>query len=292
MLLSFCTNNTSVVPRPPFMSLSRDPLLGDSSFEESDKICYEPSTDAVYGKTQDYLIYFIPGNPGLIPYYQPFLSRLYALLSNSSRTEFPRFHICGHSLRGFEFAQDGKKSKSPRYPLGLEQQIKVQEKILYDHISSHRNRTGNSLKVILMGHSVGCYMLLELIQQHRDKIEKEGEEDFDLIGGILLFPTITHIAKSPLGMVFGVRIYNSLQGLQLTFGANKKLLQIPYFPVIIGTIANTLSSLVPEIFLHRLVKLVTRFPEYAAATTTSFIKSPMGVRQALQVLSFQTPRPH
>lgn len=269
--------------------MSRDPLLGGSSFEKSDKICYEPSTDAIDGKTQDYLIYFIPGNPGLISYYQPFLSRLYALLSSSSTTESSRFHICGHSLRGFEPAQDGKRSKSPRYPLGLERQIKVQELILYDHIKSHRNRTGNSPKVILMGHSVGCYMLLELIQQHRHKIEEEGEEDFDLIGGVLLFPTITHIAKSPLGMVFRVRICDSLQGLQLTLGANKKLLQIPYFPIIIGTIAKALSSLVPESFLHRLVKLVTKFPEYAAATTTSFIKSPMGVRQALQVLSFQNP---
>lgn len=247
------------------MSMSRDPLLGGSSFEKSDKICYEPSTDAIDGKTQDYLIYFIPGNPGLISYYQPFLSRLYALLSSSSTTESSRFHICGHSLRGFEPAQDGKRSKSPRYPLGLERQIKVQELILYDHIKSHRNRTGNSPKVILMGHSVGCYMLLELIQQHRHKIEEEGEEDFDLIGGVLLFPTITHIAKSPLGMVF------------------RKLLQIPYFPIIIGTIAKALSSLVPESFLHRLVKLVTKFPEYAAATTTSFIKSPMGVRQALHL---------
>lgn len=63
-----------------------------------------------------------------------------------------------------------------------------------------------------MGHSVGCYMLLELIQQHRGKIEG-GEEDFDLIGGILLFPTITDIAESPLGMVFGVRTFELLLGL-------------------------------------------------------------------------------
>ncbi|KAF6237577.1 hypothetical protein HO173_004467 [Letharia columbiana] len=247
------------------MSMSRDPLLGDFSFEKSDKICYEPSTDSTDRKTQDYLIYFLPGNPGLIQYYQPFLSRLNTLLSSSSTTESSRFHICGHTLRGFESAQDGKKTKAPRYPLGLEQQIESQEQLLYNHIKSHRERTGNNPKVILMGHSVGCYILLELIQQHRGKIEGEGEEDFDLIGGILLFPTITHIAKSPLGMVFG------------------KILQLPYFPEIVGTIAKALSSLVPESFLHRLVKLVTRFPEYAATTTTSFIKSPMGVRQALHL---------
>lgn len=265
--------------------MSRDPLLGDLSFEGGGKICYEPCTDPIDGKTQDYLIYFLPGNPGLIQYYQPFMSKLHTLLSTASSTDSSKFHICGHSLRGFESAQDGEEIKTPNYPLGLEQQIKVQEKRLYDHIRSHRTRTGNSPKVILMGHSVGCYILLELIQRHRDKIVDEGEEDFDLIGGILLFPTITHIAKSPLGLVFGVRTFEPLPGPQLNLASNQKLLQIPYFPVIIGTIAKTLSSLVPESFLHRLVKLVTRFPEYAAITTTSFIKSPMGVRQALQVSS-------
>lgn len=199
------------------MSLSsRDPLLGDASVDIDDKICYEPSTDSTHGKSQDYLIYFMPGNPGLIKYYQPFLFRLYTLLSSSSTTECSRFHICGHSHRGFETAQDGNKSELPRHPLGLEQQIKDQEKRLYDHIKSHRDRTGNTPKVILMGHSVGCYMLLELIRQHRDKIE-EGEEDFDLIGGILLFPTIMHIAQSPLGMVFGVRASTLQPGLQLNF---------------------------------------------------------------------------
>ena len=54
----------------------------------------------------------------------------------------------------------------------------------------------------------------ELINQHGGNIE-EGEADFDLIGGILLFPTITDIAKSPLGIVFGIRTLDALVGLLL-----------------------------------------------------------------------------
>lgn len=266
------------------MSLSRDPLLGDSSFEYSDKICYEPPLDSIDGNTENYLIYFLPGNPGLIQYYRPFLSRLHALLSSSSKSEASGFHICGHSHNGFESTQDAEETEIPKSPLGLEQQIKAQERRLYDHINLYRERTRSNPKVILMGHSVGCYMLLEIIKQHREIVE-DGEKDFDLIGGILLFPTIMHIAKSPLGMVFGVRTLDLLSSLQLNLTLNQKILQIPHFPVIIGTIAKTLSSLIPESFLHRLVKLVTRFPEYAATTTTLFIKSPMGVRQALQVFS-------
>ena len=197
------------------MSLSREPLLGEWPSEKGDKICYEPSTDSPEAQSQDYLIYFMPGNPGLIGYYRPFLSRLHGLLSSESTTKFSRFHICGHSHKGFESAQDCKKPKTPKYPLGLEQQIKFQEQSLYDHIKTHSIRTGNIPKVILMGHSVGCYMLLELIKQHRYKIEEDGEEDVDLIGGILLFPTITDIAKSPLGKIFDVRPFDPLLGLQL-----------------------------------------------------------------------------
>ena len=50
-----------------------------------------------------------------------------------------------------------------------------------------------------------------------------------------------------------------------------------------GAIAKFLSSLIPASLFHKLVQLVTKFPEYAAQPTTAFIKSPMGVRQALHL---------
>lgn len=183
--------------------MSTDPLLGDSSIETSEKVCYEPAREQLDARSQDYLIYFLTGNPGLISYYQPFLSRLHSLLVTSSRTEAARFHICGHSYRGFEFDRNGRHGGPPEYPFSLAEQIEFQEELLYRHVESHRGRSGNNPKVILMGHSVGAYILLELIKQHRKKID-EGAEDFDLIGGVLLFPTITHIAESPLGRVASV----------------------------------------------------------------------------------------
>ena len=149
---------------------------------------------------QDVLIYMIGGNPGLIGYYQPFLSSLHNLLQSSPISQRARFSVCGYSLAGFE---DGHVSGSP---VGLLETITDTENQLYGHVESHqRSHTGSGkpLKVILMGHSVGAYILLELIQHHKQKVDS-GNEDFDLIGGILLFPTITHIAKSPSGMVASV----------------------------------------------------------------------------------------
>ena len=91
------------------------------------------------------------------------------------------------------------------------------------------------------------------------------QEDPDLIGGILLFPTIADIAKSPLGRVA------------------KYVLRLPGFPLIVGALAKGLSSILPKRVLMKLVKMVTKFPEYAATTTSSFVQSPIGVRQALHL---------
>ena len=188
--------------------MSSERLLGDTAVETDEKICYEPSPEPHDGETQDYLIYFITGNPGMISYYQPFLSRLHDLLVRTSSTDSARFHICGHSFRGMETTAEIEHGGPLDAPLSLEGQISWQDKLLYEHVDSHRKRTGNNPKVILMGHSVGSYILLELIQNHRDRIDEGKAEDFDLIGGILLFPTITHIAQSPLGVIASVSIFS------------------------------------------------------------------------------------
>ncbi len=183
--------------------MSTTSLLG----EEREKLYYTPPLNQNNEGKQDVLIYMITGNPGLITYYQPFLSTLHAQLQSSPASQSANFYICGYSFAGFETspAGDGQASKSP---VGLKEQIDDTEDQLYSHIESYQRSHaahGRPLKVILMGHSVGAYILLELIQHHKTKVDS-GNEDFDLIGGILLFPTITHIAKSPSGMVASVSI--------------------------------------------------------------------------------------
>lgn len=50
-----------------------------------------------------------------------------------------------------------------------------------------------------------------------------------------------------------------------------------------GAIAKSFAFLLPANLFYYLVRMITKFPEYAAKPTTSFIKSPMGVRQALHL---------
>ena len=190
--------------------MSTTNLLGKSFLTGNHHLFFAPSVDVTDDETQDYLIFMITGNPGLISYYQPFLSTLHALLLSSSTSQSGRFYIYGNSLTGFDDSESPGSGK-PEPPFGLQYQIRSVENLLFQQINAHRKASASQekpLKVILMGHSVGAYILLELISRHPMRVD-EGEEDFDLIGGILLFPTITYIAQSPQGMIYSVRHLNA-----------------------------------------------------------------------------------
>ncbi len=123
-----------------------------------DKLCWEPPARTHEGTTQDYLVFFVAGNPGLISFYEPFLTKLHSLLEAS--TPAARFHICGHSYRGFEVSPEAERLTKP---VSLEEQIKYQERLLYEHVDCHTEVAGNPPKVILIGHSVGAVCSCSLL---------------------------------------------------------------------------------------------------------------------------------
>ncbi|KAL9609863.1 MAG: hypothetical protein Q9167_005407, partial [Letrouitia subvulpina] len=226
-------------------------------WETRTKLLYEPPKDPRTKNAEEFLIFHIPGNPGLIPFYEPFLVTLQKLLSS---LESAHFYICGYSLLGFETA--GGQTAKPSQLVRLQDQIDYIEELLYNEVKKIRAATGRPPKVIIMGHSVGAYILLEIVRNHRKKIQSP-DEDFDLIGGILLFPTIADIAQSPSGVV--------------------RILRIPHFAQIAGACVKPLAVLVPMVVLYYLVKLFTWFPDHAARTTAAFIKSRTGVKQSLHL---------
>ena len=229
------------------------------AMETRTTLYYGPSAGRSQKQLQEYLIFHIPGNPGLIPYYDPFLSALHASLEALPSLQSANFHICGHSFAGFETLKEDRPQLS-----GLQKQITYIDDLLYNRVDEIRQKTGGETpKVILMGHSVGAYILLEIIRRHRTRIESGGSQDFDLIGGILLFPTITHIARSPSGIVASA------------------LLSIPRSAQIASAIVKALTYLIPSSLLYWIVRIIMRFPDHAARTTTAFIKSPTGIKESL-----------
>jgi pimeloyl-ACP methyl ester carboxylesterase len=181
-------------------------------------------------------VFFISGNPGLIGYYHPFLSLLGQYLAkpqDQSSTEGslkktnPSIQIYGCSLGGFEVdcenaspsTTTGKTSRDRRSKLyDLEDQIDfVHDKlntIMSQNASSSIKKSGPSAKrkVILMGHSVGAYIAMEVLRRHREanpesESDNEYTIDFDIIGGVMLFPTVKDIAHSPSGQKLTVRVF-------------------------------------------------------------------------------------
>lgn len=166
------------------------------------------------------------------------------------KTDGPSFQIYGRNLGGFELddsdyddsggKEGGKGKVTTRSNLyDLEEQVGfvqgVLEEFMVDQFGhGHNNNENDSSskvpgsrddddddstvqvkpKVILIGHSVGSYIAMEVLRRHREKEKlkeqsktESGSVSFDIIGGIMLFPTVVDIAKSASGRKLTVCTY-------------------------------------------------------------------------------------
>lgn len=239
---------------------SAETLISPNTFFTSTIIRSKAASREEEKEVKDYLIYFLPGNPGLISYYHTCLSLLTNSISKArnvggggiadstssfSSQEASLVEICGYSLGGFEVVEDGDDSnaRSRRKELGLptvaepklyslQAQIEHVEKRLFDIVKGRRTRrrrkaaydaataskARSRTQVVLVGHSVGAYMAMELIRWHHERESKDGnvhqllgsdeddESGFDIVGGIMLFPTVVDIVKSANGQRLGVSL--------------------------------------------------------------------------------------
>jgi hypothetical protein len=171
--------------------------------KRASRICYGPATIAQGGE-REVLLYFITGNPGVIAYYDEFMLRLSAILNDISSSA--RYYVCGSSLPGFELAQEENLGRK-ELPCGLDEQIEsteiLIEEALLEHCE-HSDATKRRPKVILMGHSIGCYILLEVLR--RRTAEDCFLSSVDMGGGVLLFPTITYMDQSRNGRIATVSL--------------------------------------------------------------------------------------
>ena len=151
----------------------------------------------------EYLIYLIPGNPSLMSFYEPFLSTLFDLLSTGVKNEAHQFHVGGFSLAGFGSGQETEVGKL-KLPAGLRDQIRYSEELVKLALNIHTDQDAVAEKqprpkIILIGHSVGAYIALEVLRRRA-----QGQNDLshlNVVGAILLFPTVTEIAQSTRGVI-------------------------------------------------------------------------------------------
>ncbi|KAK6857920.1 Lipid droplet-associated hydrolase [Apiospora arundinis] len=212
------------------------------------------------------LIFMITGNPGLIDYYEPFLSALRTLLDSSAASKGTRFHIYGQDLAGFNDA-DHEPFSAANPPHDVAYQVNY----LFKTLSEFRIQDEDSPKkgqpfdeVILVGHSVGTYLILQLF--HKLLRAPETAPHLRLKTGILLFPTIEHIRHSPSG-----------QRMELLRKAGPMLESNAHL------LAWAFLRLWPYAALLWVITTVLGQPPAAAEVTARWLKSRDGVWQALHM---------
>jgi pimeloyl-ACP methyl ester carboxylesterase len=143
-----------------------------------------------------YTIFLCPGNPGVLAYYVPFLERVRALLDESVLTKRigVKFDIYGRSMSGFDIDRTSRQT-----PYSLQEQIETTESAVIELTRTERLKQQKT-KVILVGHSVGTYICLEMLRRGRLK-----QEGVDVKAGVMLCPTVMDLAGSPSGVKVRVR---------------------------------------------------------------------------------------
>ncbi|KAK7959377.1 Lipid droplet-associated hydrolase [Apiospora aurea] len=219
--------------------------------------------------SRDVLIFMISGNPGLIDYYAPFLSALRTLLNSSPASKGARFHIYGQDLAGFNDADHEPPFSAAHPPRDVAYQVNY----LFQTLSEIRVPGGDDAgsakqgkpfdEVILVGHSVGTYLILQLF--HKLLREPEVAPHLRLKTGILLFPTIEHIRHSPSG-----------QRLELLRSA-------AFLERHAHLLASGFLRLWPYAALHWVLRTLLGQPPAAADVTARWLKSHDGVWQALHM---------
>ncbi|KAK4446845.1 hypothetical protein QBC34DRAFT_304345 [Podospora aff. communis PSN243] len=218
-----------------------------------------PSPHKSNAQRQRVLIYFIPGNPGLIAYYHPFLTTLRTLLNDSeSRPDSKTtYHIHGQTLLGFSDADHPSPFNAQTNP-----PFTLEDQILHTSATLASISSGYS-KVLLIGHSVGAYIAIESF--HRHHISPNPNPSLNLHSAILLFPTISHIAQSP-------------NGRRLTAVANNSFLDRNAH-----RLARWFLYLWPAWLLYAFLRAVLRLPAEGAKVTAAWLKSRDGIWQALHM---------
>ncbi|SPN98686.1 uncharacterized protein DNG_01730 [Cephalotrichum gorgonifer] len=206
------------------------------------------------------LVYFIPGNPGFVDWYEPFLKSLRAQLDDIQQGV--AFDIYGRSLPGFHDDEHAPfTSASP--PYNLEDHITISyESLSQRRIPAPDGSAGQPYDfVVVIGHSVGAYIALEIFQRH--KLDPSPAPHLKLHHGILLCPTITHIARSQCGRFF-------------TF-----ICQFSFLNDHLHRLLRFLLFFVPYFVLYAWCRFLMRFSPRAAATAAGFLKSRDAIWQTL-----------
>ncbi|KAF0852823.1 mitochondrial alpha/beta hydrolase (lipid droplet-associated hydrolase) [Andalucia godoyi] len=157
------------------MALSFSPVYGFLHLPESDVhvefVHFHPRILAPASETERVksILMFVPGNPGLVHFYEKFLLHI--------QEERPNIGVIGIGLTGHS-----SESKNNGRQFSLPEQ--VQHKV---EAIEHLKATHPDAKFYLAGHSIGSFMIKEVLRIASDR--------FELARCFLLFPALRHLRE-------------------------------------------------------------------------------------------------
>lgn len=167
---------------------------------------------------QDALILVIPGNPGVVGFYATFMQTLHRAFNG----RFPVWAVshAGHCVPPDHMDMVEDASLAAKLDVfGINGQIQHKLSFLREHVP-------RETPLVLIGHSIGCYIILEMMKR---------DPQLKVLKAVMLFPTIERMAQTPQGRVLTPVI------CQMRY--------VAYLPVF-------LLSLLPERLKNGLVRLV------------------------------------
>ncbi|KAK9318801.1 hypothetical protein V1517DRAFT_334548 [Lipomyces orientalis] len=204
------------------------------------------------------VVFFIPGNPGLPQYYVPFLTLI--------REQLPGWRILCVSQAGcdtistrFRYTDFSKQ----RY-YNLRDQVEHKFELLSELLESHgyMGPSGAHKQVVLIGHSIGCWLLQQLLVRISNS-----DLQLAIRLAILLFPTIKNIGESDSGVKF-----------------RKIISHVPKLAHIAGSTVYYVTRYLPRTAVQAVVSFFMRFPPiHATKATLAMLDSPSVVYQCVSL---------
>ncbi|GAA5904627.1 uncharacterized protein JCM6883_003846 [Sporobolomyces salmoneus] len=201
--------------------------------------------------TTKLVLVFIPGNPGLVSYYDSFLSTLQSSLPLEVK-ETTEIYAVGHLGHSLNAEREGMvKGFKPSQQATLEEQ--VESKV--EFVDELKVKYGDEVKIMVLGHSIGSWICLQMLKQRPNLISSAH----------LLFPTISSMSLTPNG--------RKLSPLFSSWSLRPLFYSTSFF------------SYLPTSIISTLVSLLTGQSGPGSSTTTSLVSSPQTVIAAITMAS-------
>uniref|UniRef100_H3CD22 Lipid droplet-associated hydrolase n=1 Tax=Tetraodon nigroviridis TaxID=99883 RepID=H3CD22_TETNG len=130
------------------------------------------------------LFLVIPGNPGVVGFYRTFMQTIHSVCGYTH----PVWAVshAGHCAtpHSMDMVEDPSAAEHGD-AFGLSGQVEHKLAFIRTHVPK-------GTKLVLVGHSIGCYIILEMMKR---------SPELEVLKSVMLFPTIERMARTPQGRV-------------------------------------------------------------------------------------------